>query len=172
MWTRHAAPQEPLAGAEREGAPPCRGNASDLAFPTTDAALHAAMRRCGAVGELSCGGDSEGRQAREEVRRLPRLLRRLNCAVLPRGALSAQVNFLAHAAGVHEDLLPLYAFNALSSNPNSTAELVVEDAEDFVLKHHQAAEFLLARFGPSAVCVRKSIVVSGDAARRYPLLPT
>lgn len=65
------------------------------------------------------------------------------------------VNFFSFAHGdVYLDMLPLYAFFALSSNPNSVVEMVVKNQTDFYLKHAKELMWIMAHFDSSSVCVR------------------
>ena len=65
------------------------------------------------------------------------------------------VNFFSVAHGdTYVRMLPLYAFFALFSNPNSVVEMVVVDREGFVLNHAEELLWLLNHFGSSSVCVR------------------
>lgn len=65
------------------------------------------------------------------------------------------INFFSFAHGnKYVDMLPLYAFFALSNNPDSVVEMVVDNRDEFILNHAKELSWLLETFGASSVCVR------------------
>jgi hypothetical protein len=65
------------------------------------------------------------------------------------------INFFAFAHGdTYLDMLPLYAFFALSSNQDSVVEMVVQNQTDFLQTHAKELVWIMNHFGIDSVCVR------------------
>ena len=67
------------------------------------------------------------------------------------------LNFFSSAAGeTYEDVLPMYAFYALSTNDDAVIELVIKNSNHLVSKKHEVLSWLsnFVKYRSGKICVR------------------